>query len=279
MMPLLRIISWNTAHRKNCAAKQVEALLSRSPDLVTLQEVPCGMEDVFRRLLTAGGLKHAAFSNPPANPVSRSYGVLIASCFPIDVLQSLSIPWPEKVLSVVVSTEDHAVELHSAHVPNGSGNRWIKIETLEGLYAGLAKPSKAPRILTGDFNAPQLELPTGELVTWAQKVMPDGTVRTRHQFRGGSGIRWDEGERRVLSGLAEFGFRDAFRLLYGYGVSEYSWAMQRKDKSIKRRFDHVLASIKPLECNYLHEWREAKLSDHSPIETVFDTNAELPSAF
>ena len=277
-MPPLRIISWNTAHRKNRAEKQTEALLSRSPDLVTLQEVTSGTVDVFRRILRAGGLKHAAFSNPPSNPVSRSYGVFVASRFPLQSLPSFSIPWPEKVLSVVVSIGEHAVELHTAHVPNGSGNQWIKIETLEGLYAGLAKPSKTPRILTGDFNAPQYELPSGELVTWAQKVMPNGTVRTRKQFRGGSGIRWDEGERQVLSGLAEFGFRDAFRLLYGYDVAEYSWAMQRKGKSIKRRFDHVFASLQPVECNYLHEWREAKLSDHSPIETVFDTNAELPSA-
>ena len=191
------------------------------------------MVDPFQRILGAGGFNHFIFSNPPPNPVSRSYGVLVASRFPIEPLPSFSIPWPEKILSVVVSTGDHAVELHTAHIPNGSGNGWIKIETLEGLYAGLAKRSQAPRILTGDFNAPQLELPTGELVSWAQKVMPDGAVRTRKQFRGGSGIRWDEGERRVLSGLAEFGFRDAFRLLYGYGVSEYSWAMQRKGKSIK----------------------------------------------
>jgi len=44
-------------------------------------------------------------------------------------------------------------------------NGWIKNEILEELYAGLSRPSAIPRILCGDLNTPQLELPTGEVIT------------------------------------------------------------------------------------------------------------------
>jgi exonuclease III len=34
----VKLLSWNVAHRKSCAA-QVDAILSRAPDLIALQEV------------------------------------------------------------------------------------------------------------------------------------------------------------------------------------------------------------------------------------------------
>jgi len=38
------------------------------------------------------------------------------------------------------------------------------------------------------------------------------------------------------------------------------------------RLDHVIASdsLRATACDYVHEWREAGLSDHSAIEAVFD---------
>jgi len=273
MSSQLRIISWNTAHRVGRVDAQAHALLSHSPDLVALQEVTSNTVGVLTQTLKEGGLIHSVYSNPPSKPPSRSYGVFIASRFPIEPLTPFSIPWAEKALSVSVSGNDRALEFHTVHIPNGSGNQWTKIETLEGVYAGLAKHSQVPRLLCGDLNTPKLEFPTGEVITWAQEVSPDGTIRTLSRFRGGSGSRWDTGERQVLTGLAEFGIRDVYRSLHGYGVPEFSWVLNRKGKSVRRRFDHIFASLLPVECIYLHPWREAKLSDHSPIEVLLSMHS------
>lgn len=273
MSSQLRIISWNIAHRVGCVKAQAHALLSRSPDLVALQEVTSSIVDILTHTLKEGGLVHSVYSNPPSKTGPQSYGVFIASRFPIELLTPFSIPWDEKALSVRVSGSEHTLEFHTVHVPNGSGNKWIKIETLEGIYEGLAKHSHVPRVLCGDLNTPQLECATGEVITWAQKIAPDGTIRTKSRIRGGSGSRWDNGERQILAGLAEFGLRDVYRSLHGYDIQEFSWALNRKEKSIRRRFDHIFASLLPVECIYLHPWREAKLSDHSPIEVLLSMHA------
>ena len=55
-MPPLRVISWNTANRKKRAQDQVGSLISRSPDLVTLQEVTHNTVDILRESLKKGGL-------------------------------------------------------------------------------------------------------------------------------------------------------------------------------------------------------------------------------
>ena len=271
-MQQLRVISWNTANRKKRAQDQADSMISRSPDLVTLQEVTCKTVNTLRESLEGGGLVHTSFSEPISDPRSRSYGVLIASRFPLEPLPSLPVPWPEKVMSVIVSVHGRAVELHTAHIPNGSNNGHIKIETLEGVYSGLAKESTTPRILTGDFNTPQAEFPTGEVVTWAQRVSRDGTVRMKRKLRWDClPADWDRGERQVLTGLGEFGIMDSFRSLHGYGVSDHSWVLKwRSGIKAQRRFDHILSSLRSLECRYIHEWRENKLSDHSPIEAVLD---------
>jgi hypothetical protein len=45
----------------------------------------------------------------------------------------------------------------------------------------LARPSSDTRVLCGDFNSPQTELPTGEVVTWGQRIRPDGVAIVRHR--------------------------------------------------------------------------------------------------
>ena len=86
--------------------------------------------------------------------------------------------------------------------------------------------------------------------------------------RGGSATRWDAAERNILTGLAPFGFRDAFRSLHGYSIDAGSWVLRRGDRVVRRRFDHIFVSaeLRVAQCQYLHEWREAGLSDHAPIE-------------
>ena len=59
--------------------------------------------------------------------------------------------------------------MHMVHVPNGLASRWAKVDVLDAVYAGVSAGSRARHTLPrGDFNTPQYERPSGEIVT--QKV-------------------------------------------------------------------------------------------------------------
>jgi exonuclease III len=262
-------------------------LASRTPDLVVLQEVTQPGLSLLRTLLAKGGLIHQADSfelapYPAILTGPRRYGLLIASRFPIHPWEPgcFDVPWPERILSVDIETPCGPVEMHTTHIPPGVTNGWIKIQMLEGLYARLAHPSTTPRLLCGDFNTPQLELPTGEVVTWGQRVNRKGVAVIRQHLRGGEGARWDRGERQVLQGLASSDLHDVYRRLHGYTMPAYSWYPQRKDpyrqaQMMGRRFDHgfASASLHPVSCTYLQAFRESGLSDHAVLEIVFTPEA------
>ena len=142
----------------------------------------------------------------------------------------------------------------------------------EGIYKFLArKNNEYPRILCGDFNSPQAETRSGEVITWGQKILKDG--RNRLINRCGRGDKWDKGERNVIQGLAEYDFCDIFRQLNGYESQEFSWLFRLKGKIVsRRRFDHIFAAktLNPDTCRYIHSFREDNLSDHSAIEATFE---------
>lgn len=271
----MRVISWNTAHRVAVALKQAAVVGDRIPDVVVLQEVTARTLQLLLPALSADGLSNALATTPPDGPCSkaRTNCVAIVSRYPLTRLESpdLAVPWPEKVLAARVSLPSHELEVLGVHVPPGSSNGWTKIETLEGVYKALARHSTAPRILCGDFNSPKDELSDGRSITWAQQIRDDGTVRTKVRFRHGDGHRWDAAERNVLRGLEAFGFQDAFRDLHGHQPG-YSFVLNRKSRSFRRRFDDLLLSghVKAKACRYIHAWREGKLSDHSAVEAELE---------
>lgn len=274
----LRLISWNVAHRDACH-HQVKALTSREPDIVALQEITAKTAPVLGERLREAGLRfwkdsfqlapnHAVLTGP------RRYGELIASRWPVATLppREFGIPWPERVLSVVIETPLWGdIEFHNTYVPQGAGNGWIKVRTLEGIYRRLARNTRRPRVLCGDFNAPQEERLNGEIVTWGQDITSDGRVVLWKSWRGGRGKRWDRAERNILDGLRDFDLRDIYRLLNGYRAEDFSWYDVKKARKKGRRFDHIFASVglNSIECSYLHSFREKRLSDHSAMEARF----------
>jgi exonuclease III len=177
------------------------------------------------------------------------------------------VPYKERVLSVNVESPCGNIELHTVHIPPGNGNGWIKIDTFEGIYHLLSCVLKIPRILCGDLNSPKMETTSGEVVTWGQKIKRNGEIVIQKGFE-----RWDLGERNVLTGLSEYDLCDIYRFLNGYSLQEVSWSRQIWKKQFGYRFDHIFATQKlnPISCKYLHGLREAGLSDHSPIEAVFN---------
>jgi exonuclease III len=256
----MRLISWNVNGRTKLLPEQVEVLTGLNCDFIALQEVRQNTALVFRASFQDYGLYYGADSFESVGDRSvlrgpRQYGQLIASRWPIQVLptQASAIPWPETVLSTDIQTPAGLIELHTAHIPPGSSNGWMKIEVLEGIYKRLAVATTTLRILCGDFNAPKEEKPDGSIVTWDPREP-----------------RWDAGERNVLQGLANFGLVDAFRYQHGYRAQEFSWYTRSK---VGRRFDHVFATpalLNRADCRYLHAVREQRLSDHSAIVFDFD---------
>jgi len=273
----VKLISWNTNHRTRQAVDQAQAILRRAPDVVALQEIVSSSVKVMTAALSAGGLSHIVTTvHEPSfdRRGPRAYGVLIASRYPLlddATVSKPPVPWEEKAVSAVIMAPHAELELHTVHVPPGSSNGWVKIEVLEAVFAGLSRRTLRPRLLCGDFNTPQQERPSGEIVTWAQQIGASGQLSLRARFRGGPGLRWDTAERNILSGLQQFGMRDVYRDLHGYEVDASSWVLRRKGNSIGRRFDHLFASeqLHVVRCAYLNEWREADLSDHAGLEAEF----------
>lgn len=179
------------------------------------------------------------------------------------------MPWTERLLSVKAHAPTADLELHTAYIPPGSSNGWIKIETFQALYRRLGRSCEIPRILCGDFNTPQEERIDGTVVTWGEKIRKNGQVFPR--IRGGKKGEWDKAERSILLGLAEYDLTDVYRQMHGYKRQEFSWFPRRKKGGVPRRFDHVFASniFNPKTCTYLRDFEQHGLSDHSPIEVVF----------
>jgi exonuclease III len=248
------------------------ALVSLSPDLICLQEVTAATAVDILKLLAAAGFPHIIHSfahSPPWRAVGpRRYGLVIASRFLLTFQpHSTAPPWPERLLSGFVALPTGTALLTTTHIPPGSSNGWMKVEMLEALHSVMSEPADLPRIVCGDLNAPQAELRSSEVVTWAQRITPNGP-RTRHRFRGGPGSRWDAAERTVLTGTE---LRDAFRSIHGYEVEEFSWWLARKGETVGRRFDHAFCSpqLEVHACRYIHALRESGLSDHAPLEMFF----------
>ena len=267
----MKLISWNLAGRVRYADAQGAFLAHRNPDIVALQEVTKRTLPILLKLLADQGLNNTINSFALVRDLfslkgPRRYGEIIATRWPIRRFkkQAFDAPWPERVLSAVITSPFGNLELHNTHIPIGSKHEWTKIGTLEAIYDGLAINSKQLRILCGDFNTPQEEKSDGRIITWGQRENGKGEI----VFRAGRGARWDRGERRILSDLAKFNLPNVFRSINGYKVKQFSWISRKQG----RRYDHMFASIQlnPVECKYLHGPRERGLSDHSPIEACFE---------
>ena len=274
-LPRVKLISWNTAKRVERAERQVAALLERRPDVVALQEVNRRSLPILMKGLEAGGLGYVRSAVPmeSTDTQARAIGVMIASRFPLSpVTDGLTLKsWPEKFVAAMVQSPLGPVEVNTVHVPPGRSHGWEKIRVFEAVFEALAKTSANHRLLCGDFNSPQAELETGEVICWGKRLAKDGRWRLHRTRRGGSAEEWERGETSVLVGLREFDLDDVFRRFNGYHLPAFSIEMRHGATITRRRFDHIFAShsLAALSCDYLHGLREQGLSDHAPIEAEF----------
>jgi endonuclease/exonuclease/phosphatase family metal-dependent hydrolase len=156
----------------------------------------------------------------------------------------------------MVVLEGTEVEVRNVHAPLSQKAEQVKVRTLEAVFAAVTGDDRMRRVVAGDLNTPRYESRTGEVFTFA---------RTRSgRLRPAYGERHDRAELLLIAGLPGRGWRDAFRALHGYERRDRSW-MSRVGYGW--RLDHILVSpqLEPVACDYLHEWRERGLSDHSAI--------------
>jgi exonuclease III len=262
----MRVITWNVARRSSRLAEQSAALARREPDVVALQEVTHRTLPLWRAALERIGLPHTRASLDDADPSRapaerRRTGVLLGSGAALrDPTTTLPVPWSETAVAAVAATGIGPVEVHCLHVPNAA-NGWIKAQTLQAIRAGLQAAPPIARVVCGDLNTPRRELENGEVRSFARD--------SRGRLRPERGPDWDEAELRVVPGLRNLGYRDAYRSLHGYGSREPSWTWQRiSGHGGGWRLDHLFTSpeLEPAASVYHHSWRNEGLSDHSAFE-------------
>lgn len=134
----------------------MEAISLLAPDVVALQEVTASTAAKCQTLFGANGffVQHSCGhgASLEENP-ARRYGEMVASRWAMEPIPDVScgMPWPERLLSVVIRAPFGEFELHTAYIPPGSSHGWLKIETFEGISKRLSVSSTRPRILCGDF--------------------------------------------------------------------------------------------------------------------------------
>ena len=252
----------------------MDAVGSVAPDVIMLQEIgrkPTVVQR-FNDGLAGIGLDNF-FCSADLTSERKKYGCIIASKWPLTPHEpgwAPGVPWHQLLARATVQVDGTDIDVITAHIPNGSGNGWKKVETFEALATYLANAPDQPRILGGDFNEPREVRPTGQMVTWGQKVCTDGTLATSGTKKGKCGethprYRWDHGVRSVLAGASSHGLRHAFLDRHGWRT-EPTHVIRGKP----RFFDHLLVShhFDIDDAGYRHDWREPsngmkKLSDHS----------------
>ena len=274
----MKLLSWNVNFRPpvDRIGDRTAKIASKEPDIVTLQEVQVKFAEDWAAHLCDIGLRHQYWSGEDVwsgKDVPASwYQCLIASRWkvtPDDIGWRRYAPYPELLGRATVTVPDEGdIDVFTAHIPNGEGNGWKKIDTFHVLSAELRGASDSPRILTGDFNEPKLFLMSGQIVTFGEETEMGGATFTR-RWRDASGderplIEWTNGVLSVLGGMSQHGLRDAYRDRYGF---EMPAPVTYCTRANRRCFDHTLVSrhFNVLECDYYHEWRKEKSSDHSPM--------------
>ena len=276
MESLIRLLSWNVNKRRpvDDNGDRTDKIKSVGPHIVTLQEVKRNHADEWADHLNKIGLKHHYRSGE--NALALSHQCLIASCWELtsnDIPRPREPPYPESLGRVTVSVPGEGdigegdIDVFTAHIPNGAGNGWRKIDTFRDLAAELRRAIESPRILTGDFNEPEWYPTLEKIVVWgeengAPESWPDQFGDERPS------IEWANGVRSVLDGAAsQHRLRDAYRVRRG--SEEPTPVTHRIRKGNKPRcFDHTFVSkhFKVRGCGYHHDWREElELSDHSPM--------------
>jgi endonuclease/exonuclease/phosphatase family metal-dependent hydrolase len=263
------VLTWNVNFRGPSVLKALTSLYG-VPDILTLQEVSVAQSGAYRECLSRLGLQNVLYSGR-VDSAEKRYGNLIASRWPVEPVDlgdlKASLPWPQLVAQGVITIGGNQVNVIIAHVPNGAGNGWAKIDTLKALAEIVHRTKGSPCLLTGDFNEPQFALQDGRIVTFGQEQTANDGYRCwkEWQFEGrsGTGEEWDAAVRWFFENRDGHGLRHAFWEVSGQGKMEPTHI----SRDNPWWFDHIFISegFQVESCNYLHDVRLKGLSDHSAL--------------
>lgn len=269
------VLTWNIHGNRGIADERlsriVNAIFSVNPDIVMLQEVG---NDVVAELVSQLDKHHFSSCSIRGPSDEKAYGNMIAARGSVHPRASgwANAPWPHLLLRATVTVGGHEIDVITAHIPNGSGNGWKKIETLEGLAEALEAAPVMPRIVGGDFNEPQTFLPDGALISFGAKKRANGEYSLEGERRSNvtpkldetedhSRRRWDNAVKRVLAKGAPHGLRHAFLDRNGFDRLAATHSVQGES----RWFDHLLVSREFTidAAGHYDEWRSGAPSDHA----------------
>jgi len=267
----VHLLTWNIKGNRGLSTKSIATVASlidaTAADLITLQEVHRGTAAKLQAKLAGIGLTHAHYSG--TDGARCKHGELIASRYPLKKPRSrwtAKVRYPELMGHVVLKHPDAEIDVITAHIPNGSGNGWVKVEALEALSSYLAKAPDRPRIVSGDFNEPRRVHPDGTFETFGHKRDRDGNMSAAGTKKGTCGETrprsdWCDAVTNVLDGEAQHGLRHAYFDTHAFDPNPVTYRTPNL-----RFFDHILVS-KHFEVDsirYQTDWIDRGWSDHAP---------------
>lgn len=235
----ISIFNWNISNPSlQRAIKQIKWLSQFGHDILILTETKSsdGCKYINNRLHSLG------YQVLFPKPLVKEYGTLIASKFKVKETNFSNFINDElrtRVVSVIVLIQQKEFEIIGAYVPNRRDEQ--KKNFLQDLQTALLKmPQREYRVFCGDLNI----------------------LEPAHYPHYSKFEKW---EYDFYTFLLKNKFIDAYRYI-NPNIHEYSWIGRTGDKY---RYDHFFVSSELLsminDCNYLHEPRNLKLSDHSAM--------------
>ncbi len=225
---MLKIISWNIQQGGGSRLFPItENIVAGQYDIVVLSEFKNNANGLkIREILQKNGYKFQSITK--ANSAYNS--VLIASKHPST---TELYPTADPVFSQnIVTSKFAAFNMMGVYLPHKKKHSLLPFITAEMVNAEI------PFIVTGDYNI-------------------------GHNFIDQKGDSfWYQSE---LQAFEKTGMVDAFRYIHK-NKEEYSW-FSHQGNGYRYDQTYVHSSLLPIvkKCYYLHEWRQNKLSDHSPM--------------
>lgn len=226
---MLEVLSWNIRQGGGSRIRTIaKKLIARKSQILVLSEYRNNDNGaLLRNILLKAGYRYQYVTNAS----KQENSVLIASIIPGAVC------WTP--LEVVDYRENLLWVKFSAFTLIGGYFPHKKKHDLFNAIVDYIEQSAEACVLVGDYN-------TG--INYIDQV--------GHSF-------WYQDE---LASLLSLGMVDGFRHLHGNEKREYSWYSHQGNGY---RYDHSYLSKQLLPvlkaCEYIHKWREDKLSDHSPM--------------
>lgn len=225
---MFTILSWNIQQGGGSRIRGiVQALQQQKASVVILSEFRNNEKGVYLRdALLKHGYRYQAVT--PAEPQENS--VLVASTFAFNSI--LHHKSDENFANNIVEAEFEAFSIFGVYLPHKKKHKLLNY------MQNVIESSSKTWIIAGDYN------------TGINKIDQEGT-----SF-------WYQPE---MEAFKTVGMIDTFRLIHN-DAKEYSWYSHQGNGY---RYDHTYISEQLSEmvtkCEYLHNWRESKLSDHSPM--------------